>query len=121
MNDAAAFNAAIMPLLRRMPEDKLRVLAALQDEAVLKETLASVQGLAADPEALKKVRAFFVFCLFVMKGGVGRGGVISRGLLFFVLFLCIFVLVGPCFKPRAESAPKSIAANTKITNPQTNL
>jgi hypothetical protein len=99
-----------MPLLRRMPEDKLRVLAALQDEAVLKETLASVQGLAADPEALKKVRAFFLFV--VMKGGVGRG-VISRGLLFFVLFLCIFVLVGPCFKPRAESAPKSIAANAK--------
>lgn len=46
-----------MPLLRRLPAEQLRALAALQDGAALEAAVRSAGGIAGDAAALKQVSA----------------------------------------------------------------
>ena len=55
VKDPAAFAAAVMPALRRLPAPKLAALAALQDGAALEAAVSSARGVAGDTAALKRV------------------------------------------------------------------
>lgn len=55
VKDATYFNLAIAPILRKMPAQKLAVLADLQDPSRLQELVTSVSNLAADEQQLEAV------------------------------------------------------------------
>lgn len=57
VKDSNYFNLAIAPILRSMPQQKLRVLAELQDPEKLNQLVSSVSTLARDDSQLQAVTA----------------------------------------------------------------